>query len=208
MRCCNWLASEHRIIILWLVKLIIIVNSKEVWHYFNRSNKQGKNITQETRHTALFLSKQNFWSMLLKCDKVLTDVYLHNNKNSTKSPSLLSNYNVDAITFCHQNHENIDLFFSKPENSLTRWIMICNFLKWNVHLILNAPFQARTLLLFYKFGWLTIINKITIERFLILFPKILDQRAPDYLSKKLLSMKYCKSQFDTRSPFALIAEEY
>jgi len=80
--------------------------------------------------------------------------------------------------------------------------MICNFLKWNVHLILNAPFQARTLLLFYKFGWLT-INKITIERFLILFPKILDQRAPDYLSKKLLSTKYCKSQFDTRSPFAL-----
>lgn len=80
--------------------------------------------------------------------------------------------------------------FFKPEVSLTGWIIICNFSKWNVHLILNAPFQARTLLLFYKFGWLT-INKITIERFLILFPKILDQRAPDYLSELQLSMKYC-----------------
>ena len=64
-------------------------------------------------------------------------------------------------------------------------------------LILDAPFQARTLPLFYKLGWLP-INHICIERRLILFKKILDGRAPDYLSEKLLSLKYCKSH-DTRS---------
>ena len=40
-------------------------------------------------------------------------------------------------------------------------------------LILDAPFQARTLPLFYKLGWLP-INHICIERRLILFKKILD----------------------------------
>ena len=64
-------------------------------------------------------------------------------------------------------------------------------------LILDAPFQARTLPLFYKLGWLP-INHICIERRLILFKKILDGRAPNYLSEKLLSLKYCKF-YDTRS---------
>lgn len=40
-------------------------------------------------------------------------------------------------------------------------------------LILDAPFQARTLPLFYKLGWLP-INHICIERRLILFKRILD----------------------------------
>ena len=69
--------------------------------------------------------------------------------------------------------------------------------KRRAHLILDAPFQARTLPLFYKLGWLP-INDICIERRLILFKKILDGRAPNYLSEKLLSLKYCKF-YDTRS---------
>ena len=40
-------------------------------------------------------------------------------------------------------------------------------------LILDAPFQARTLPLFYKLEWLP-INQICIERRLIMFKKILD----------------------------------
>ena len=64
-------------------------------------------------------------------------------------------------------------------------------------LILDAPFQARTLPLFYKLEWLP-INQVCIERRLILFKKILDGRAPDNLTEKLLSLKYCKSH-DTRS---------
>ena len=63
-------------------------------------------------------------------------------------------------------------------------------------LILDAPFQARTLPLFYKLRWLP-INHICIKRRLILFKKILEGRAPDYLYK-LISLKYCKS-YDTRS---------
>jgi len=72
------------------------------------------------------------------------------------------------------------------------------FLKFkNYVLVLDAPLQARTLPLFHKLGWLP-INHICIERRLILFKKILDGRAPDYLSEKLLSMKYYKS-YDKRS---------
>ena len=63
---------------------------------------------------------------------------------------------------------------------------------------LDAPFQARSLPLFYKLGLLP-INHICIERRLILFKKIMDGLAPDYLSEKLLSLKYCKT-YDTRSP--------
>ena len=64
-------------------------------------------------------------------------------------------------------------------------------------LILDAPFQARTLPLFYKLRWLP-INHICIKRRLILLKKILEGRAPDYLSDKLISLKYCKF-YDTRS---------
>lgn len=54
-----------------------------------------------------------------------------------------------------------------------------------VRLILDAPFQARTLQLFYKLGWLP-IKQITNERCLILFPKILDGRASDYLWETII----------------------
>jgi len=64
-------------------------------------------------------------------------------------------------------------------------------------IILDAPFQARTLLLFLELGWLP-INQTCIERRLFLFKKILDGRAPDYLSEKLLSLKYHEA-CDTRS---------
>ena len=64
-------------------------------------------------------------------------------------------------------------------------------------IILDAPFQARTLPLFLELDWLP-INQICIERRLFLFKEILDGRAPDYLSEKLLSLKYHKS-YDTRS---------
>ena len=59
------------------------------------------------------------------------------------------------------------------------------------------PFQAKTRPLFLEFGWLP-INQICIEKRLFLFKKILDGRAPDYLSEKLFSLKYHKS-YDTRS---------
>ena len=55
--------------------------------------------------------------------------------------------------------------------------------------ILDAPFQARILPLFLELGWLP-INQICIERRLLLLNKILDGCAPDYLSEKLLSLKY------------------
>ena len=58
-------------------------------------------------------------------------------------------------------------------------------------------FQARILPLFLELGWLP-INQICIERRLLLLKKILDGCAPDYLSEKLLSLKYHKSH-DTRS---------
>ena len=64
-------------------------------------------------------------------------------------------------------------------------------------IILGAPFQARTLPLLLELGWLP-INQICIERRLLLLKKILDGRAPHYLSEKLLSLKYHKSH-DTRS---------
>ena len=51
--------------------------------------------------------------------------------------------------------------------------------------------------LFLELGWL-LINQICIERRLLLLKKILDGNAPDYLSEKLLSLKYHKSH-DTRS---------
>ena len=53
-------------------------------------------------------------------------------------------------------------------------------------IILDAPFQARTLPLFLELGWLP-INHLCIERRLCLFKKILDGRAPDYLTQKLSS---------------------
>ena len=59
-------------------------------------------------------------------------------------------------------------------------------------IILDAPFQARTLPLFLELGWLP-INQICIERRLLLLKNILDGRAPDYLCEKLLSLKYRKS---------------
>ena len=54
-----------------------------------------------------------------------------------------------------------------------------------------------TLLLFLELGWLP-INQICIERILLMLKKILDGHAPDFLSEKLLSLKYHKSH-DTRS---------
>ena len=63
--------------------------------------------------------------------------------------------------------------------------------------ILDAPFQARILPLFLELGWLP-INQIGIERRLLLRNKILDGCAPDYLSEKLLPLKYHKFP-DTRS---------
>ena len=47
---------------------------------------------------------------------------------------------------------------------------------------IDAPFQARTLPLILELGWLP-INQICIERRLFLFKKILNGRAPDYLSE-------------------------
>ena len=64
-------------------------------------------------------------------------------------------------------------------------------------IILDAPFQARSLPLFLELGWLP-VNRICRERRLCLFKKILDGRAPEYLTQKLSSLKYNKS-YDTRS---------
>ena len=64
-------------------------------------------------------------------------------------------------------------------------------------IILGPPFQATTLPLCLELGWLP-INQICIERRLLLLKKILDGRALDYQSEKLLSLKYHKSH-DTRS---------
>ena len=61
----------------------------------------------------------------------------------------------------------------------------------------KITFQARTLPLFLELGWLP-INQICIERRLLLLKKILDESVPDYLSEKLLSLKYNKSH-DRRS---------
>ena len=64
-------------------------------------------------------------------------------------------------------------------------------------IILDAPFQARSLPLFLELGWLP-VNHICRERRLCLFKKILDGRTPEYLTQKLSSLKYNKS-YDTRS---------
>lgn len=64
-------------------------------------------------------------------------------------------------------------------------------------IILDAPFQARTLPLFLELGWLP-INHLCIARRLCLFKNILDGRAPDYLTQKLSSLKFNKL-YDTRS---------
>ena len=56
-------------------------------------------------------------------------------------------------------------------------------------IILDAPFHARTLPLFLELGWLP-INHLCIERRLSLFKRILDGRAPDYLTQKLSSFKF------------------
>ena len=64
-------------------------------------------------------------------------------------------------------------------------------------IILDAPFLARTLPPFLELGWLP-INQIGIERILLLLKNMLDGRALDYLSEKLLSLKYHKS-YDIRS---------
>ena len=64
-------------------------------------------------------------------------------------------------------------------------------------IILDAPFQARSLLLFLELGWLP-VNHICRERRLCLVKNILDGRAPGYLTQKLSSLKYNKS-YDTRS---------
>ena len=64
-------------------------------------------------------------------------------------------------------------------------------------IILDAPFQARTLPLFLELGWLP-INHLCIARRLCLFKNILDGRAPDYLTQKLSSFKFNKL-YDTRS---------
>ena len=64
-------------------------------------------------------------------------------------------------------------------------------------IIRGPPFQATTLPLFLELGWL-LINQICIERRLLLLKKILHGSVPDYLSEKLLSLKYHKSN-DTRS---------
>ena len=71
------------------------------------------------------------------------------------------------------------------------------FKKRYARIILGPPFQATTLPLCPELGWLP-INQICIERRLLLLKKILDGRAPDYQSEKLLSLKYHKSH-DTRS---------
>ena len=65
------------------------------------------------------------------------------------------------------------------------------------HIILDAPFQARTLSLFLELGWLP-INHLCIARRICLFKNILDGRAPDYLIQKLSSFKFNKL-YDTRS---------
>ena len=65
------------------------------------------------------------------------------------------------------------------------WMKFLKVQKRCALLILDAPFQARTLPLFYKLGWLP-INHVCIERRLILFKRILDRRAPDYLTETLL----------------------
>ena len=74
---------------------------------------------------------------------------------------------------------------------------ICKVQKRCARIILGPPFQATPLPLFLELGWL-LINQICIERRLLLLKKILDGNAPDYLSEKLLSLKYHKSH-DTRS---------
>ena len=63
---------------------------------------------------------------------------------------------------------------------------------WRI--ILDAPFQSRTLPLFLEPGWLP-INQICYERRLFLFflkKKIMDGCAPNYLSEKQISLKYRK----------------
>ena len=63
-------------------------------------------------------------------------------------------------------------------------------------IILDAPFQARSLPLFLELGWLP-VNHICRERRLCLFKNILDGRAPEHLTQKLSSLKYNRS-YDTR----------
>ena len=70
-------------------------------------------------------------------------------------------------------------------------------------IILDAPFQARTLPLFLELGWLP-TNQICIERRLLLLKNILDGRAPDNLCEKLLSLKLTAS-FIIQGPACLIA---
>ena len=72
-----------------------------------------------------------------------------------------------------------------------------------MRIILDAPFQARNLPLFLELGWLP-INQIGIERRLLLLKNMLDGRALDYLSEKLLSLKYHKSRdIRSRMPYRL-----
>ena len=56
-------------------------------------------------------------------------------------------------------------------------------------------FRLESCRYFWNLGGYPCINQICIERRLLLFKKILDGCAPDYLSEKLLSLKY----HDTRS---------
>lgn len=63
-------------------------------------------------------------------------------------------------------------------------------------IILNESYQSRSLSLFVKLGW-TPINHICIAKRLILFKKITDKRAPDYLTKKLSSFEYL-NHYNTR----------
>ena len=79
-------------------------------------------------------------------------------------------------------------------------------------IILDAPFQSRTLPLFLEPGWLP-INQICYERRLFLLKKIINKKikkkivdgcTPNYLSEKHLSLKYRKSHCTrSRLPYRL-----
>lgn len=107
------------------------MNPKEVWHYFNRSNKQAKNKSQEIRHTALFLSTKIFWSTLLKYDKVLRCTCITRTQENPLPFWAITMYRLHFKMFLSSKSWGYwSFFFFKPEVSLTWWIMICNFLKF------------------------------------------------------------------------------
>ena len=78
------------------------------------------------------------------------------------------------------------------------WMRFLKFKKDVLVLYWILRFRLESCRYFWNLGVYPCINQIFIERKLLLLNKIFDGPAPDYLSEKLLSLKYHKSH-DTRS---------